>query len=74
MRFHCANSSAGTGYLRPLVSLSLVVRDVVITKKMRERTKKMAILKQLHTHFKAKRQKGVGTPFPRIPAPPHPCL
>jgi len=30
---------------------------------------KIAILKQLPTHFKAKREKGVGTPFPRVP--PH---
>jgi len=36
-----------------------------------ERTHKTAILKQLQTHFKAK--KGVGTPFPRVPAPLHPC-
>jgi len=34
--------------------------------------KKLAILKQLQTHFKAKLQKGVGTLFPSIPAPPHP--
>jgi len=32
-------------------------------------THPIAILKQLQTHFKAKREKGVGTPFPRIP--PH---
>jgi len=25
-------------------------------------------LKQLQTHFKAKQEKGVGTPFPRVPA------
>jgi len=30
---------------------------------------KIAILKQLKTNFKAKREKGVGTPFPRVPAP-----
>jgi len=30
---------------------------------------KIAILKQLKTLFKAKREKGVGTPFPRVPAP-----
>jgi len=30
--------------------------------------KKLAILKQLRTHFKAKLEKGVGTPFPRVPA------
>jgi len=34
---------------------------------------KKAILKQLQTHFEAKREKGVGTPFPRVPAPLHPC-
>ena len=33
----------------------------------------MAILKQLESHFKAKHEKGVGTPFPRVPAPLHPC-
>jgi len=38
-----------------------------------ERTqKKLAILKQLQTNLKAKHEKGVGTPFPRIPAPLHP--
>jgi len=31
--------------------------------------KKLAILKQLRTHFKAKYEKGVATPFPRVP--PH---
>jgi len=29
-------------------------------------------LKQIKTHFKAKREKGVRTPFPRVPTPPHP--
>jgi len=29
-------------------------------------------LKQIPTHFKAKREKGVGTPFPCIP-PLQPC-
>jgi len=33
-------------------------------KKVWERTKKIAILKQLQTHFKAKCEKGMGTPFP----------
>jgi len=37
--------------------------------KKRERIQKIAILKQLQTHFKAKREEGVGTPFPRVPAP-----
>jgi len=40
--------------------------------KVWERTQKIAILKQLQTHFKAKREKGVGMPFPRVPAPLHP--
>jgi len=30
---------------------------------------KIAISKQLQTHFKAKREKGVGPPFPCVPAP-----
>jgi len=34
--------------------------------------KKLAILKQLRTNLKAKHEKGVGTPFPRVPAPLHP--
>jgi len=29
---------------------------------------------QLQTHFKAKLQKGVGTPLPRVPAPLHPWI
>jgi len=33
---------------------------------------KIAILKQLQTHFEAKREKGVETPFPRVPARLHP--
>jgi len=37
-------------------------------------TKQIAILKQLWAHFKAKREKGVGTPFPRVPDPLHPWL
>jgi len=32
---------------------------------------RIAILKQLQTHFITKREKGVGTPFPRVPAPLH---
>jgi len=32
-----------------------------------------AILKQLQTHFKEKYEKGVGTPFPRVPTT-HPSL
>jgi len=38
------------------------------------RIQNTAILKQLPIHFKGKREKGVGTPFPRVPAPLHPCL
>jgi len=30
--------------------------------------KKLAILKQLRTNLKLKHEKGVGTPFPRVPA------
>jgi len=44
----------------------------VLTKELWERTQKTAILKQLKTRFKAKREKGVTTPFPRVPAPLHP--
>jgi len=47
-------------------------RHVVLTKTMWERIQKIAILKQLPTHFTAKREKGVGTLFPRVPAPLHP--
>ena len=39
---------------------------------MWERIQKNPILKQLQTHFKAKGEKGVGTQFPRVPAPLHP--
>jgi len=34
--------------------------------------KKLAILKQLRTNLKAKHEKGVGMPFPRVPAQLHP--
>jgi len=47
---------------------------VMLTKKLWERIQKIAILKELQTHFKAKREKGVGTPFPRVPAPLQPWL
>jgi len=57
------------GWLDLLASAS---SDVVLTKKVWERIQKIAILKQLQTHFKAKREKGVGTPFPRVPAQLHP--
>jgi len=39
---------------------------------MWERIQKIAILKQLPTHFKAKREKAAVTPFQRVPAPLHP--
>jgi len=39
-----------------------------------ERNQKIAILKQLPTHFEAKHKKHVGTPFPRVLAPLHPWL
>jgi len=48
------------------------LQDAVLTKKVLDASKKRAILKQIPTHFKAKREKGVGTPFPRVPAPIHP--
>jgi len=38
-------------------------RDVVLTKRCGNARKKLAILKQLQTHFKAKLEKSVGTPF-----------
>jgi len=47
--------------------------DVMLTKRCGNAYKKTAILKQLPTHFKAKREKDVGTPFARVPAPLHPC-
>jgi len=40
----------------------------VLTKKVWKRIQKIAVLKQLQCHFKAKRKKGVGTSFPRVPA------
>jgi len=36
-------------------------------KKVWERTLKTSHLKKLGTHFRTKHEKGVGTPFPRIP-------
>jgi len=45
-------------------------RDVVPAKMVWEveRTQKIAILKQLRTHFKVKHGKGAGTPLPCVPA------
>jgi len=48
-----------------------ITRDAGLTKKVWERSQKLAILNQLQTHFKAKREISVGTPFPRVPAPLH---
>jgi len=48
------------------------VRDVVLTKRCWNASKKIAILKQLQTHFETKREKGVGTPFPSHYTP-EPC-
>jgi len=46
-----------------------ISRDVVLTKNVWECFQKNS--QQLQTHFKAKREKGEGTPFPRVPAPLH---
>jgi len=35
---------------------------------------KIGILKQLQSHFNAKRENSVGTPFPRVPASLHRCV
>jgi len=51
-------------YDNNLTICSVITRDVVLTKKVWERSHKTAILKQLQTYFKAKHEKGVGTPFP----------
>jgi len=42
---------------------------VALTKKVSERTQKLAIFKELRTNLKAKHEKGVGTLLPRVP--PH---
>jgi len=39
-------------------------RDVVLTKRCGNAPKKLVILKQFQTHFKAKPEKSVGMPFP----------
>jgi len=57
---------------RKCTETSLKRRDVVQTKTMWERIQNIAILKQLPTHFKAKREKAAVTPFQRVPAPLHP--
>jgi len=41
---------------------------------MWERIQKIAILKKRQTNFKAKSEKGVETPFPRVPVALHPCM
>jgi len=51
------------------LSVAEITRDVGLTKEMWESTQKITILKQLQTHFKAKHEKGVGTPSNRFP--PH---
>ena len=57
-----------------IILACLLSRDVVLTQNLWERIQRTAISKQLQRHFKAKREKGVGTPIPRVPAPLHPCL
>jgi len=59
----------------------LQTRDVVQTKKVWECIQKIAILKQLKTHFKPKRLKRCANTvptrshaFPCVPAPLHPCF
>jgi len=50
----------------------LTSRDVLLTKEVwvdSRHPKILAVLKQLQTCFNAKREKGVGTPFPCVPAP-----
>jgi len=49
-------------------------RDVVLTKRVWEHTQKSSHFKTASTDFKAKHEKGVGTPFPRVPAPLYNCL
>jgi len=50
-----------------MLYFSRLRKDVALTKKVWECIQKMAILKQLPTHCKTKREKGAGTPFPRVP-------
>ena len=45
------------------------IRDVVLTKKVWNASKNLAVLKQFQTHFNIKLEKAVGTPFPRVLAP-----
>jgi len=47
--------------LKIVQNLIHTTRDVVLTNKVWAHIQKIAILKQLPTHFKAKREKGVGT-------------
>jgi len=49
----------------------------VLAKEVWESTQKLAILKHFRTHFEAKHEKGVGTPFPCVLATAHglkPCI
>jgi len=46
----------------------LLRSDAVLTKRYGNASKQLVFLKHLQTHFKAKHEKGVGTPFPVVPA------
>jgi len=52
-----------------VATLTLVPRDIVLTNKVWESIQKNSHFNrlQLPAHFKAKREKGVGTPFPGVP-------
>jgi len=47
--------------------------DVTLRKKVWEGIHKHRHFKTAPTFFKAKREKGVRTPFPRVPVPLHSC-
>jgi len=49
-------------------------RGVVLTKVVWERTQKTSHCPLLQTRVKVKREKCVGMPFPRVPAPLQPWL
>jgi len=53
-----------TGKIGSKPVLLLATRNVMLTKNVKERIQKIAILTQLPAYFKAKHEKGVGTPFP----------
>jgi len=46
--------------------------DVVLTKKVWARTQNPSYFKTASNSFQSKHEKGVGTPFPRVPVPLHP--